>query len=688
MKIGKSFILFVWIAFVCRISLFGQIDSIYNWPKEDVLLFRFEELVNDDESNREEIEENLLEDLEKVQHVGAININALTYEMAMNYLHLTEFQYYQLMSYLAEYGEMMSIYELSAVEGFSYEDVRRLTPLLAVEAAKTKGVFFKNFFRKSKNSLLLRYGQVLERSVGYDKSLPNHYLGSAMRLAFRYQFSTQDKLVIAISGEKDAGEQFFRGAQKYGFDFYSAYICLKNIGVLKKLVVGDFKLDFGQGLLMGSSLMRGKGGGVEEVRRFAGLITPSAPLNEGKTFRGGAVTIGNHQCMATVFAAYRQYDGNVLYNEDSTLVFEGSLNNSGYHRTIAEQNKRNNNSSGVFGADIMYRHSVFRIGARAFYTLFENRVQPTGRPYQQYAFTGKGLLNASVDYQVLVKKVVLFGEVGVSDTRGWAFVQGATLTLSSGVSFAVVGHYYDKRFVSLYGIASNSSQGEWGFYLTSQWILAPKLDLVFYYDYTNCSWLRYRVDMPDKIMRTGMNLSCSVNGKNRLFLRYQYKKSPKNKKESTFVNGVEPFHTSKIRLIGEFNPLYFLKLKTEAAYLINHSKTLSYQHDGLLLYQDVGLEMKKMGLNFHFRIAFFDTDTYEERLYAYENDLYYSFTVNPYYDKGYRMYFLVNYAYKCFHFWIKMSQTYYLNKEEIGSGLDLIRKKHKTELKIQLMLKW
>ena len=148
------------------------------------------------------------------------------------------------------------------MEGFSYEDVRRLSPLVTVENVRSRDSFFKNFLRKSKSSLLYRYGQVLEKQVGYDKSLEKHYLGSPMRMSFKYQFNSQGKLQLAVSGEKDAGEQFFKGAQKYGFDFYSGYICLKDIGVLKKAVIGDFRLDFGQGLVVGSLLMGGKGGGV------------------------------------------------------------------------------------------------------------------------------------------------------------------------------------------------------------------------------------------------------------------------------------------------------------------------------------------------------------------------------------------------------------------------------------------
>ena len=233
--------------------LSGQDTLSWSLRQREDLLFRFEELINEDESNLEELEELMVEEQEKIQDLNKLNVNALTPEVAFGFLKITDYQYYNLMSYLAEYGPMVSLYELHAVEGFSYEDVVRLKPLLLVEIVNKKKNFFKNFFRKSKSNLLLRYGQVLEKQAGYDKSQTKHYLGSPFRLAFKYQFSSQDKFVLAISGEKDAGEQFFKGVQKFGFDHYSAYLCLKNIGVLKKLVIGDFKLDFGQGLVSRST---------------------------------------------------------------------------------------------------------------------------------------------------------------------------------------------------------------------------------------------------------------------------------------------------------------------------------------------------------------------------------------------------------------------------------------------------
>lgn len=685
MKCTKSCLCLLWCG-MCLMFAYAQEDTVLGTSHREVLFRRFEELIEEDEANLEVLEELLVEEEENKQISGKINLNDLSAEMAFDVLHLSDYQYYQLLSYLSEYGALVSVWELNAVEGFSYEDVRRLNPLVMVENVRSGGGFFKNFFRKSKSSLLYRYAQVLEKQAGYDKSEEKHYLGSPMRMAFKYQFNSQGKFQLAFSGEKDAGEQFFKGAQKYGFDFYSGYVCLKDIGVLKKAVVGDFRLDFGQGLVVGSSLMSGKGGGVGTVRRFAGMIKPVAPLNEGSALRGVAATVGNYHYTGTVFAGFRKYDGNLLFSEDSTLNFTGSLTNSGYHRTETEQQKSDNLRSWVFGADFLYRHRVFRVGARVLYTLFNRQVLPSDKPYQQYNFSGKGMLNVGVDYQLIIKKVVLFGEVAASGNGGWALIQGALFSLSPGASFAMLAHYCDKKYIALQ--RSSSSKGEWGIYLTSQLVLNAKMGLDFYYDYSHYTWLQYRVDAPSQSMQAGVNMNISVSRHSKLLFKYQYKVKDRNSSGDAWTKEIVPFHTSRLRLIWDCQPVDLLKLKTEVDYVINHSRPLAYQHDGFLVYQDVGIDWKKTGLGFHVRLALFDTDTYEERLYAYEHDLYQSFTVNSHYDRGWRAFLLVSYSYRWFHVWLKLSQTYYWDKEEIGSGLDLIQKNHKTELKVQVMVKW
>jgi hypothetical protein len=109
---------------------------------------------------------------------------------------------------------------------------------------------------------------------------------------------------------------------------------------------------------------------------------------------------------------------------------------------------------------------------------------------------------------------------------------------------------------------------------------------------------------------------------------------------------------------------------------------------GILMYQDLIFAIKRPQISLYLRVAYFDTDTYDERLYAYENDVYYAFTVGSYYYQGMRAYLMLRYKIQNFSIWLRVSRTHYLDRETISSGLTQIDKPHKTEVKVQGMYRF
>jgi len=85
-----------------------------------------------------------------------------------------------------------------------------------------------------------------------------------------------------------------------------------------------------------------------------------------------------------------------------------------------------------------------------------------------------------------------------------------------------------------------------------------------------------------------------------------------------------------------------------------------------------------------FRVQYFETDGYNARLYAYENDVLYSYSIPVFFDKGYRYYLTLNYDIsKRLSVWLRWVQTVYRDKDLIGSGLDEIAGNKRSEVKLQ-----
>jgi hypothetical protein len=99
----------------------------------------------------------------------------------------------------------------------------------------------------------------------------------------------------------------------------------------------------------------------------------------------------------------------------------------------------------------------------------------------------------------------------------------------------------------------------------------------------------------------------------------------------------------------------------------------------------VAVKVEKWDFAVKARVAFFQTDSYDERLYAYESDLLYTFTVNSYYGKGVRYYLTASYGYAFFDIQLRFSQTYYDDRTIISSGPSQIDGRTKSELKAQVI---
>lgn len=603
----------------------------------------------------ENLTEDLLERLEESRNNGRPNLNDLKYETAVNQLKLTDYQYYQLQLYIETYGPLYSIYEIPSIDGFSEEEMRRLAAMTIIAPPPKRRPTFREMIRSCKNVFWVRYGQIVERQAGYDTSRANHYDGSPAHLQFRYDFSIRQHFGFRVAGEKDAGEAFFRGDQKQGFDHYSGSLYVKNIRWLKCAVLGDYRLNFGQGLVLGSSMMSGKGSGVSAARRFSDGIRPVATTNESELFRGAAFTLGN-----------AQWSG------------------SGFAGDVTESNRT------AFGGALSYRQAQFSLNAQAVCygeysdsATIGDKWRSLGQPKQ---------INAGLSYHALARKVLLFGEAAVNEKGRPAVLQAALIPVAPIFQLAALLRYYATGYLSPMGSGFRTSSGdcgEFGAYLTGHLVLNRRIEADLYWDYYRLRWLSYLTDAPVQGMDAGLSLTCRLSGKNLLYARYQWRTKPKNESNDTYLHRLQEQCRHRFRLQWTCAPLPWLDTKTEVSMVLNKGPDeAKHWYKGILMYQDLALNWKRPQLSVHLRIAYFDTDRYDERLYAYENDVYYAFTVGSYYYQGMRGYLLLRYKIQNFSVWFRIARTHYLNKNNISSGLTYIDKPHKTEVKVQCLYRF
>ena len=90
------------------------------------------------------------------------------------------------------------------------------------------------------------------------------------------------------------------------------------------------------------------------------------------------------------------------------------------------------------------------------------------------------------------------------------------------------------------------------------------------------------------------------------------------------------------------------------------------------------------------RYALFQTDSYDARIYAYENDVPGSYSIPAYYSRGSRFYLMLDYNItRKIELWVRYSQTFYDNQTTISpGGLSEINGNTKSEIRTQIRFKF
>ncbi|MBX0332730.1 hypothetical protein K3G39_05725 [Pontibacter sp. HSC-14F20] len=207
--------------------------------------------------------------------------------------------------------------------------------------------FSVNLFQDGANALILRYERTLQERRCYTSidttSSTTHYLSSPDKVLMRYRVSHTRDYSLGITAEKDAGEQFTwdPDTRRYGFDFYSAHLQLYNKGMFKAIALGDYQLQFGQGLLLSSCYTVGKGSEtITTVSRPNVGIRPYSSVLEHAFYRGVAATYTFGRVDVTSFVSSKRIDANLQTQLDTLDNFDDfftGIQTTGFHRTPSKQ---------------------------------------------------------------------------------------------------------------------------------------------------------------------------------------------------------------------------------------------------------------------------------------------------------------------------------------------------------------
>ncbi len=657
--------------------LFLLLISIDFTVAQKVDFNRLTELINQtvqDDAESETMTEELYELYE-----NPLPINTADSSDFLALFFLNEYQISEILNFRRKYGNIYSAYEFRFLKKLNYTERELLTALTTFAINENE--------RKSylKQQIILRTNSVLEKQEGYTDNVSENsrFLGSRPKIYAQYKISKKNKFSGGITCEKDAGEYFFAPQNKQGFDFYSFFIQLEKVGRIKKIIVGDFSARFGQGLNIWGGFAGRKGDNVNMIAKYNQGIKKYSSTEENNFFRGIAceLQLGQNTSI-TAMSSYKKIDANI--DEETNQIL--SFTSGGLHNTASTFSKRKNSNLFTNALRINLNTNNMKLGLNISSARLEHRIGAINSP-SPYLEGEKEISVISADYISNLKTIMFFGEFAYNLNKSTAIINGCSFRPASFAKLSFLHRYYQDKYASLFSNAFSESSrisNEQGFYGAIE--LEPMRFFIIkgYFDFFSFPSPTYNNILPS----AGSEYLLKVSYNRRKFNMYlKYKQQKKSISPAIYENKYKsPCVENKqyIRFHGEyrFNDFFSLKSRVE----LSEVKFAEKKEQGAMFYQDIKLRFEKM--NIYFRYALFNTDSYASRIYTYENDLLYTFSVPSFYDRGQRLYIVVKKDFTdriCL--WGKIATTVYDNKTEISSGSTLIKGKHKSDIGVQLIIK-
>ena len=667
------------------ISYCQDVNSVDKWTEY------IDELLEDSEENPESIEK-LYDELSYLSE-NPLNLNKATLEQLKQLPFLSDIQIMNILDYRKKQGEIVSIYELKNIRFLDMETIELILPFIFIgEIDKTRPFNIKNLMKYGNNELMLRYDRCVNEKKGYAdvsdsilKKSPNRkYVGEPFYNSLRYSYSFDNRFQMGIVAEKDAGEAFMNSRHK-GYDYYSAHVLLKDIGIIKTLAIGDYKISFGQGLVISNDFTPSRSSILSQAERRNNGFRRHYSTNENDYFRGAASTISVKKVDISAFYSYRKADA---IADESTI---SSFKTDGIHRTESDLEKKNKITIQTFGGNIRYITPDFHIGLTALtYSFGGLTVEPELKPYNIFYFRGKRNTNIGADYRWRYRQILLFGETAISENGAMATLNALQWNFSTSFRTLLLYRNFSRKYQAFYGNAfsqNSTVQNEEGLYFSMQWAPIAYWKFSGYADFFRFPWLKYGVDAPSSGQEYMVQADFSGIKKTIISTRYRFRSREKNITQDHEVT-ILPADQHRVRLQITHKPSAIMTFRTTIEGNVYDDNT-SPTTRGWVISQNASWKKPEHPIQADLFAAYFNTSDYNTRVYSNEKNMLYSFSIPSFYGEGVRLTAVLRYNFtKNLYISAKAAWTHYYDRDTIGSDLEEIEGRDKIDLYAQLRWKF
>ena len=564
-------------------TILAVILLVTNISLDDIILDIYNAVSEFGETDYEQLQTDLY-----ALHEHPINLNNTSDEELSQLYFLSSHQIDAILLY-ADKHPFESIYELRMIPCLEEYEIRNLVPFVCIGASTQDKMYAREVFAHASHEVIAR---VDARNI-------EDYTGSDPVYAqVRYRFDYRRQVVFGAQLRRPAGGMA-RDLQ------YGAYLQLRDIGHLHTLVAGNYQASFGQGLVLAPAFRSGKSAYVSSVGQ----------TREGLRYYSSTDGAGLHGAGATF-----RWEWNKQTRLDVSAMYSlQRANDSTWHHVV--------------GANMTVRYKRLEIQLTAVENIWSDSIRPyRNTAYNTHYFRGtnQAVIGAAARYnggwfdafaEVATTQNASHQPSAVSIQKwGVGILAGSRFYPADGVSLVALYRYYSPYFDNAlgYGFSESSRIGDenggyigWDITRLRHWRFSGYVDVFYFsgpkYGIPQSPTIGYDVMVEPQYICRDWKLS--------LRLRARQK-------------GSLATYSTRAQFDWSRGP-WSLRTTADANYV---------QSYGISIAQDIAYGFQQVPLSLRLRLQGFDANEWNNRIYLYEHDVLYAFSIPATYGIGGRAY--------------------------------------------------
>jgi hypothetical protein len=564
-----------------------------------------------------------------------VNINSQDAEELSRLFFLSDFQLKVLLDYIRTAGSILTPFEISNIPGFDRVTAEMMIPFITLipgNGSVPKGT------PRLRSTFLTNLSAKIPSDTGY--------LGSPWKILSRYNLKS-GSFSGGFTAEKDAGERFTSDKKTFP-DFFSAHLSYKGNGWLRNIIIGDYAACFGYGTNINTGFRTALSVTSPGNLQGRDQIKPYTSTDENNFFRGGAAEFSVKSINLIAFYSINRSDATIVTGSDSSYTRIENFYKAGLHNKNSLLQKKDTYTEKNYGINLSYSSDNIRIGLLWSVTGLSLPVwSGSGNPEDLYDFSGDCNSIYTAYYKSHIKRIILTGELSAQSDRSFAFIQGVSLRPSDRLTINFLYRNYNRGFFSFHGRGpgvSSSTGNETGTMGNFSFEAAKNLFISAGCDIHYFPWLRYRNSSPSAGKKQELRLKFIPRENISIEASYNRRSIISDKKDEAGIPDQERIVSNTFKTTIKYTPDPRITFSTRIDY-----KNLSPSAArGTLLLQDISYRFVSFPLSIWFRHCIFGTDDWDSRLYTWENDLLYSFSIPALSGKGSRSYIMAGWKIRDF----------------------------------------